>query len=176
MVDAIRKFADITVANLSEKELFDLRITYNLDIEGDLTKGKIIQALFEQLVESKLIQPTFITHHPRESTPLCKDAREPEHRGFVERFEAYIAGMEIANAYSELNDPLQQRKLLEEQAQALRAGATEAHPMDEDFIQTIEQGMPPTGGVGIGIDRMIMLLTNQPSIKDVILFPFMKKE
>ncbi|MBI4140301.1 lysine--tRNA ligase, partial [Candidatus Woesearchaeota archaeon] len=176
MIDAIRKFADIDVNKMSDKELFDFRITYNLEIEGDITKGKIIQALFEELVEDKLVQPTFITHHPKESTALCKECREPEHKDFVERFEPYIAGMEIANAFSELNNPITQRKLLEEQAKQLRAGAEEAHPMDEDFVQSIEYAMPPTGGVGIGIDRMIMILTNQPSIKDVILFPFMKKE
>ncbi len=176
MVDAIRKFADIDVKNMSEKELFDLRITYNLEIEGDITKGKIIQALFEELVEDKLIQPTFITHHPKESTPLCKECREPNHEGFVERFEPYICGMEIANAYSELNHPIKQRKLLEAQSKELHAGSEEAHPMDEDFVQAIEHGLPPTGGVGFGIDRMIMILTNQASIKDIILFPFMKKE
>lgn len=174
MVGAIKKFADIDIQQLSDKELFDLKVTHHLEINGEVTKGKIIQALFEELVEDKLVQPTFITHHPQESTPLCKACREPEHEGFVERFEPYIAGMEIANAYSELNNPVIQRKLLEEQAKELRAGSEEAHPMDEDFIQAIEQGMPPTGGVGLGIDRMIMILTNQPSIKDVILFPFVK--
>lgn len=174
MVDAIKKFADIDVKNISEKELFDLRITYNLEIDGDLTKGKIIQALFEELVEDKLVQPTFITHHPKESTPLCKECREPHHDGFVERFEPYIAGMEIANAYSELNNPITQKRLFEEQSRQLHAGAEEAHPMDEDYVQSLEYGMPPTGGVGFGVDRMIMLLTNQPSIKDVILFPFLK--
>lgn len=175
MVDAIRKFADINLNNLSDKEIFDLRITYNLEIEGDVTKGKIIQALFEELVESKLIQPTFITHHPTESTPLCKECRDHNYHGFIERFELFIVGMEFANAYSELNNPLTQRKLLEEQAKQLRAGAEEAHPMDEDFVESLEYGMPPTGGVGLGIDRMVMILTNQPSIKDVILFPFMKQ-
>lgn len=176
MVDAVRKFADIDVKKMSDKELFDLRITYNLEIEGDITRGKIIQALFEDLVEAKLVQPTFITHHPKESTPLCKECREPEHTGFVERFEPYIAGMEIANAYTELNNPILQKKLLEEQAKELRAGVAEAHPMDEDFVQSLEYGMPPTGGVGFGIDRMVMILTNQASIRDVIFFPFMKNE
>jgi len=176
MVDAIRKFADIDLKNMSDKEIFDLRITYNLEIDGDITKGKVIQALFEDLVEDKLIQPTFITHHPKESTPLCKECREPEHKDFVERFEPYICGMEIANAYSELNHPIKQRKLLEAQSKELNAGSEDAHPMDEDFVQAIEHGMPPTGGVGFGVDRMIMLLTNQASIKDILLFPFMKKE
>lgn len=172
MTDAIKEYANIDVENLSDTELFDLRITYNLEIDGDITRGKLIQSLFEELVEEKLIQPTFLTVHPQESTPLCKQARGK--KGFVERFEPFIAGMEIANAYSELNDPVLQRKLLEEQANQLRAGSEEAHPMDEDFVQAIEQGMPPTGGVGIGIDRMTMILTNNQSIRDVIFFPFMK--
>lgn len=176
MVDAIKKFADINLKNMSDKEVFDLRITYNLEIDGDITRGKIVQALFEELVEDKLIQPTFITHHPQESTPLCKECREQEHKGFVERFEPYIAGMEIANAYTELNNPITQKKLFEEQAKELRAGSEEAHPMDEDFVEALEYAMPPTGGVGLGIDRMIMILTNQPSIKDVILFPFVKNK
>ncbi|MBI4141288.1 lysine--tRNA ligase [Candidatus Woesearchaeota archaeon] len=174
MVEAIRKFAEINLDNMSDKEIFDLRITYNLEIKGDITKGKIIQALFEELVEAKLIQPTFITHHPVESTPLCKECRDTNYHGFIERFELFIVGMEFANAYSELNNPIVQRKLLEQQAKELRAGAEEAHPMDEDFVESLEYAMPPTGGVGIGIDRMIMILTNQPSIKDVILFPFVK--
>jgi len=177
MVGAIKKYGDIDVTKLSDRELFDLRTTFNLEIEGDITRGKVIQALFEHLVEGKLIQPIFITHHPAETTPLCKHCREQsnETKGCVERFEPFIAGMEIANAYSELNDPVLQRKLLEDQAKQLRAGATEAHPMDEDFLRAIETGMPPTGGIGIGVDRMVMLLTNSASIRDVIFFPFMKK-
>lgn len=174
MAESIRKFADIDVEKLSDRELFDLRLTYNLEIEGDVTRGKILQALFEELVEAKLIQPTFITHHPIESTPLCKPCRK--NPMLVERFEPFIAGMEIANAYSELNDPILQRQLLEEQAQKLRAGAQEAHPMDEDFVRALEYGMPPTGGCAISIDRMTMILTNQASIRDVLLFPFMKPE
>lgn len=174
MVEAIKKFADIDVEKLTDKDLFELRITYKLEIAGEVTRGKMIQALFEELVEEKLIQPTFITHHPVESTPLCKPCREHPLQ-FVERFEPFIAKMEIGNAYSELNDPILQRKLLEDQAKELNEGSQEAHPMDEDFIQAIEYGMPPTGGLGIGIDRMVMILTNQASIRDVLLFPFMKK-
>lgn len=174
MSEAIRKFGDINLEKLSDREVFDLRLTYNLKIEGDITRGKIMQALFEELVEAKLIQPTFITHHPIESTPLCKPCRKDP--TLVERFEPFIAGMEIGNAYSELNDPILQRKLLEDQAKQLREGFAEAHPMDEDFIRAIEYGMPPTGGLGIGIDRMAMILTNNPSIRDVLLFPFMKPE
>ncbi|MEK6858201.1 MAG: lysine--tRNA ligase, partial [Nanoarchaeota archaeon] len=167
MVEAITKFADINVEKLTDRELFDLRITYNLQITGEVTRGKMIQALFEELVEGKLIQPTFITHHPVESTPLCKPCREHPLQ-FAERFEPFIAKMEIGNAFSELNDPILQRKLLEDQSKELNEGSQEAHPMDEDFIQAIEYGMPPTGGLGLGIDRMVMILTNQASIRDVL--------
>ena len=177
MTDALKKFAQIDADKLSEKDLNKLCTQHKVKVEKQFSKGMLIQALFEELVEDKLIQPTLITHHPIESTPLCKPCREPELKEhFVERFEAYIAGMEVANAYSELNDPILQRKLLEEQAKQLRAGSEEAHPMDEDFVQAIEYGMPPAGGLGFGLDRMIMLLTNNPSIRDVLFFPFMGRE
>jgi len=175
MVEALQKFAGVDAGKLTDKDLSKLCQQHKLEVQENPSKGMLIQALFEELVEEKLVQPTFITHHPIESTPLCKPCREPhlkEH--FIERFEPYVAGMEIGNAYSELNDPVLQRTLLEDQAKQLRAGSEEAHPMDEDFVQAIEYGMPPTGGLGFGIDRMIMLLTNNPSIRDVIFFPFMK--
>lgn len=177
MVEALHKFAGIDADKLTFKDLNKLCEQHKLEVEANPTKGQLLQALFEELVEKKLIQPTFITHHPLESTPLCKQCREPHlNENFIERFEPYIAGMEIGNAYSELNDPVKQRTLLEGQAKQLRAGSEEAHPMDEDFIEAIEYGMPPTGGLGFGIDRMIMLLTNNASIRDVIFFPFMKTE
>lgn len=177
MVEALKKFANIDADKITLDDMNKLCKQHKIDVEENPTKGHLIQALFEDLVENKLIQPTFITHHPIESTPLCKPCRE-EHMNehFIERFEPYIAGMEIGNAYTELNDPVLQRKLLEEQAARLHAGKdAEAHPLDEDFLQAIEYGMPPTGGLGIGIERMIMLLTNNPSIRDVIFFPFMKQ-
>ncbi len=177
MVEALRKFAGIDAEKVTMNDMKKLCQDHKLEVEKNPTKGQLLQALFEELVEDKLIQPTFITHHPIESTPLCKPCREhhlKEH--YIERFEPFIAGMEIANAYSELNDPVLQRKLLEEQAKQLRAGEEEAHPMDEDFVQAIEYGMPPTGGVGIGIDRMTMIITNNPSIRDVLFFPFMGKQ
>ena len=175
MIDSIKQYADIDVAKLSDRELFDLRLTYNLEkVEGELTRGKLIQALFEELVEGKLIQPTFIIHHPKESTPLCKASRADPNL-MVERFEPFIAGMEVANGYSELNDPIVQRRLLEEQNEELGKGHEGAHPLDEDFLKAIDYGMPPTGGVGIGIDRMTMIITGQASIRDVLLFPFMKQ-
>ena len=176
MVEALKKFAGIDAWKLTEADLAKLCAQHRLEVEQNPTKGLFIQALFEELVEEKLIQPTVITHHPIESTPLAKQCREPHLAGnFVERFEPYIAGMEIGNAYTELNDPVIQRKLLEDQAQQLKKGSEEAHPMDEDFVQSIEYGMPPTGGLGFGIDRMIMIITNSPSIRDVIFFPFMKQ-
>ena len=175
MAEAIKKFGEVDVENMSDEDLFDLAGSYSLEMPKR-TRGWALQALFEHLVEDKLIQPTLITHHPFETTPLCKHCRHHPESQFIERFEPFIAGMEIANAYSELNDPLLQRKYLEEQAAEQKAGSEEAHPMDEDFIQAIEYGMPPTGGIGIGIDRMCMIILNQPSIRDVIFFPFMRPE
>jgi lysyl-tRNA synthetase, class II len=175
MAEALKKFANIDINTVNDEDKNKLCKEHQLELGERFTKGELLQALFEELVEDKLIQPTFITLHPYESTPLCKKWREEPESKFIERFEPYIAGMEIANAYSELNDPVLQRKLLEEQAKKLSTGKDEeAHPMDEDFIESIEYGMPPTGGVGIGIDRMAMILLNKASIKDVILFPFMK--
>jgi lysyl-tRNA synthetase class 2 len=173
MHQAIREIGGVDVDALDDKGLL-AKVPRKDLLPPKPSRGQLIQALFEQLVEEKLIQPTFITHHPIESTPLCKPCRNEPHKGLVERFEPFIAGMEVANAYSELNDPIMQRKLLEEQAKELSAGAAEAHPMDEDFVQAIEYGMPPTGGLGMGIDRMVMLLTDSASIRDIIFFPFMK--
>mgnify|MGYP000024876142 CR=1 FL=1 len=169
MTDAIDELGGVDVEVLDDKSLL-ARVPRKELLPPKPSRGIIIQALFEQLCEEKLIQPTFITHHPLETTPLCKPCRSG-HKGLVERFEPFIAGMEVANAYSELNDPLLQRKLLEEQA---KTGPEWGNEVDEDFLQAIEYGMPPTGGMGIGIDRMVLLITNSPSIRDVIFFPFMK--
>ncbi|RLE45959.1 lysine--tRNA ligase, partial [Candidatus Woesearchaeota archaeon] len=175
MIESLREIAGIDVEKLDEKELLNLCRQHNVELEDNPGKGDMIQGLFDELVEKKLIQPTFITDYPVESTPFCKVSRKDPDSCYIERFEVFIAGMEVGNAYSELNDPVVQKKLLEEQAARLRAGSEEAHPMDKDFVQAVEYGMPPTGGVGIGIDRMTMLLTNQKSIRDVIFFPFMKQ-
>jgi lysyl-tRNA synthetase class 2 len=173
MVDAIKKHTNIgDVTKLSDDEIKDVLRNYNIKYEGEYIKGLAIAAIFEELVEDKLIQPTFIIDHPKETTPLCKAHRQ--NPDFVERFEPFIAGMEVGNCYSELNDPVEQRLLLEAQAQKLRAGFEEAHPMDEDFVQAIELGMPPTGGLGLGIDRMAMIMTGKESIRDIIAFPTMK--
>jgi len=171
MVDLIKQYVKIDVMKMSEKELLDFAEKNNVKLKGK-TKGMIIASIFEHFCEKYLIQPTFVIDHPEETTPLCKEKRDL--KGFVERVEPYIAGMEIGNGYSELNDPVRQKILLEAQAQELRKGNEEANPYDEDFINALEYGMPPTGGIGLGIDRMVMLLTNSPSIRDVILFPFMK--
>lgn len=174
MKQAVKELGGIDVDELPEDELFNLRRTYNINVEGDLTRGKMIQLLFEELCEAKIIQPTFIIDHPKESTPLCKVHRnDPE---LIERFEPFCCGMELANAYSELNDPVLQKTLLLAQAEELRTGSEESHPMDEDFVKAIEYGMPPTGGLGFGVDRMVLLFTDQPSIRDVILFPTMRPE
>jgi lysyl-tRNA synthetase, class II len=134
--------------------------------------GKITTAIFETLVEESLIQPTFVYDFPTEVSPLSK--QRPDDPETVERFELYIAGMELANAFSELNDPIEQRKRFEEQLAERAKGDQEAHAMDEDYVRALEYGLPPTAGEGVGVDRLVMLLTNSKSIRDVILFPQMR--
>lgn len=179
MKDAIKEYAGIDVDSLSDSDLKRyLEEECNLDPKflASCPRGILIACLFEEKVEDKLIQPHHIIDHPIETTPLCKPHRDPTKRqeGLVERFETFIAGKELCNAYSELNDPEIQRALLEDQAKKRDGGDEEAHPLDEEFIEAICQGMPPTGGFGIGIDRLTMLLTNTPTIRDVIYFPMMK--
>lgn len=172
MVDALRKFAKIDVDKLDDEQLNDLVKQHKIDCER--TRGHMILGLFEELVEDKLIQPIHITDHPAETSPLAK--RHRKNPDFVERVEPFINGWEVGNCYSELLDPRLQKKLLEEQVEKGRGGDEEAHPMDEDYIKALEYGLPPNTGIGIGVDRMIMLLTNSESIRDVILFPIMKPE
>ena len=171
MKNAIKKYAKIDVDKLNDKEFKTTLDKHKIKYDK-FNRGEAIQLLFEEFVEDKLVQPTFIIEHPKETTPLCKLSREnPE---LIERFELFVAGFELGNAYSELNDPILQRKFLEDSAKQLTEGNEEANPVDEDFLEAIETGMPPTGGVGIGIDRLSMVLLGKDSIKDVILFPFMK--
>jgi lysyl-tRNA synthetase class 2 len=175
MKDAIKKFAKIDVDALSELELHELVDEHKLKLGERATRGEITLALFEKFCEEHLVQPTHVIDHPIESTPLCKTLRTGD-TSMIERFESFCMGKELCNAYSELNDPVEQRKHLEEQARKLRAGSDEAHPMDEDFLQAVEHGMPPAGGLGVGIDRMVIMLLGAEGIRDVILFPTMKPE
>ncbi|MFZ5967931.1 MAG: lysine--tRNA ligase [Bacillota bacterium] len=143
-----------------------------LEVENRMAKGHLVSLAFEEFCEKDLIQPTFVLHHPVEISPLAK--RNPDNPSITNRFEAFANTWEIANAFSELNDPIDQKERFEEQLRQKEAGDEEAHPMDEDFINALEVGLPPTGGLGIGVDRLIMLLTNSPSIRDIIFFPTMK--
>jgi lysyl-tRNA synthetase class 2 len=135
--------------------------------------GRIATAIFEALCEEQLVQPTFVYDFPTEVSPLSK--QKPDDPDTVERFELYIGGFEVANAFSELNDPAEQRRRFEDQLKEKARGDLEAHAMDEDYIRALEYGLPPTGGEGVGVDRLVMLLTNSPSIRDVILFPLMRR-
>jgi len=175
MNQAIKKFANIDVEKKSEKELLDFAEKNKIEVR-EKTWGWAVQRIFEHFCEEKLEQPTFILDHPLETTPLCKLHRNDKLCRTIERFEPFCMGSELGNAYSELNDPILQKKLLEEQQKMLKKGDEEANPYDADFVNAIETGLPPTGGLGLGIDRMIMLLTGQDSIRDVIIFPFMKPE
>jgi len=145
-----------------------------LSMEQEHTVGGIIEKILERFVQPTLIQPTFVVDYPIETSPLAK--KRADNPRLVRRFEAYVGGLEVANAFSEINDPLDQRERFAAQAKLRAAGDEEAHPMDEDFLRALEYGMPPAGGLGIGIDRMVMVLTNQASIRDVILFPQMRPE
>lgn len=173
MEEAIRQYAGVDFSKINtDEEAREVAKAKGLEIEEGMTRGHIINEFFEEFCEEHLIQPTFIIGHPVEVSPLAK--RNPEDPRKTNRFEAFMNGWEIANAFSELNDPIDQRERFEEQVRQKEAGDAEAHPMDEDFVNAIEVGLPPTGGLGIGIDRLVILLTNQPSIRDVLLFPTMK--
>lgn len=172
--DAIKEHTGIDVSAMEEPELRDVCKKLHLEIDDSMGKAKLIDTIFGEKCEGNYIQPTFITDYPVEMSPLTKKHRSKE--GLVERFELMINGKEIANAYSELNDPIDQRERFEEQVKLMERGDDEAMFIDYDFLRALEYGMPPTAGIGIGIDRLCMLMTNQPSIQDVLLFPTMRPE
>ena len=173
MVDAVKKYADVDFEAIrSTEEAKKLADEHHIEYEDRHEKGDILSLFFERYVEEHLIQPTFVMDHPIEISPLTK--KKPDKDGYVERFEFFINGWEMANAYSELNDPIDQRKRFEAQEALLAAGDEEANSLDEDFLNALSIGMPPTGGIGFGIDRMVMIMTNSQAIRDVLLFPTMK--
>ena len=173
-IDAIKDKTGIDVIAASENDLRVLAKNIGVEIAGLFGKAKLIDEIFSQVVEPELIQPTFVVDYPLMLSPLAKKHRSKA--GLVERFEGYIAGREICNAFSELNDPVDQRKRFEDQVKMREEGDDEAQQVDEDFLRSMEYGMPPMAGLGIGIDRLVMLLTNQSSIRDVIFFPQMKPQ
>ena len=174
MYQAIHQYTGTDISQMSEEELRVFCKEEKIALEDNMGRGKIIDEIFSERVEDHLIQPTFITDYPLEMTPLAKKHRTEE--GLVERFELFVNGKEIANAYTELNDPLDQRERFEEQLKLSERGDEDAMAMDEDFLRALEYGMPPTSGLGIGIDRLVMLLTNQTSIQEVLFFPQMRPE
>jgi lysyl-tRNA synthetase class 2 len=171
---AILQYSGVDVDALSEEELRAKCVEFGMEVDKGMGKGKLIDELFGEKVEANLIQPTFITDYPVEMSPLTKKHRSKE--GLVERFELFVNGKEIANAYSELNDPIDQKERFEDQLALAERGDDEAMAMDHDFIRSLEYAMPPTSGIGIGIDRLTMLMTNQSSIQEVLFFPQMRAE
>jgi lysyl-tRNA synthetase class 2 len=174
MYESIQKYTGIDVSSMTEEELKDTCKSFNIEIDATMGRGKLIDELFSEKVEANLIQPTYITDYPLEMTPLAKKHRSKE--GLVERFELFVNGKEIANAYSELNDPIDQKERFEDQLKLAARGDSEAMVMDEDFVRALEYGMPPTSGLGVGIDRLVMLMTNQSTIQEVLFFPQMRPE
>ena len=179
MYDALRETAGIDVSGMGDDEVQEFLMDCDPDNYGELmarrgyNRGLFIAQLFDRLCQGSMIQPTFVTDYPKETVPLCK-----AHRGdpdLIERFELFISGMEVANAYTELNDPVLQQRLFQEEMRRAEEGDAEAHPYDEGFLEALRYGMPPTGGLGVGIDRLVMLLTDNTSIKETILFPMMRR-
>ncbi|MES2447728.1 MAG: lysine--tRNA ligase [Bacteroidota bacterium] len=174
MYESIQKYTGIDVSEMTEAELVQTCKDLNIATDDTMGRGKLVDELFSEKVEANLIQPTYITDYPIEMTPLAKKHRTKE--GLVERFELFVMGKEIGNAYTELNDPIDQRERFEDQLKLADRGDDEAMAMDDDFIRSLEYGMPPTSGLGIGIDRLVMLMTNQSTIQEVLFFPQMRPE
>ncbi len=173
MVDAVKKYAGVDFNEVPDTEAAKaLAREHGIEFEERHKKGDILNLFFEEYAEKHMIQPTFVMDHPIEVSPLTK--KKPENPEYVERFEFFLNGWEMANAYSELNDPIDQRERFAAQEEAFAAGDDEANHTDEDFLNALSIGMPPTGGIGFGIDRMVMIMTNSPAIRDVLLFPTMK--
>jgi lysyl-tRNA synthetase class 2 len=174
MYDAIKEYTGFDISEMNEEGLREVCKQLNIHADKTMGKGKLVDEIFSEKCEHNFIQPTFIIDYPVEMSPLTKKHRSKA--GLVERFELMINGKEIANAYTELNDPLEQRQRFEEQTELLARGDDEAMFIDHDFLRALEYGMPPTSGIGFGIDRLCMLLTNSPSIQDVLFFPQMRPE
>ncbi|TCC89120.1 lysine--tRNA ligase [Pedobacter frigiditerrae] len=174
MYESIQKYTGIDVSEMTEAELVQTCTALGIATDDTMGRGKLVDELFSEKVEDKLIQPTYITDYPIEMTPLAKKHRSKD--GLVERFELFVMGKEIGNAYTELNDPIDQKERFEEQLKLAARGDDEAMAMDDDFVRALEYGMPPTSGLGIGIDRLVMLMTNQSTIQEVLFFPQMRPE
>ena len=174
MFEAIEHFTGVDISEMDEATLRKIALELNVPVDDSMGLGKLIDEIFGEHCEPKLIQPTYITDYPVEMSPLAKKHRTKE--GLVERFEAVCNGKEICNAFSELNDPIDQRQRFEEQLELGKRGDDEAMVLDEDFLRALEYGMPPTAGLGVGIDRLAMIMTNSNSIQDVLFFPQMKPE
>jgi len=176
MKDLFLEHAGINVIRCNDKELEGICSKNDINYKKYPHRGKVVEKIFSSLVEPKLIQPTFVIDYPVEISPLARYKRTDKTNTYVERFELFIAGVEIANSFSELNDSFEQKERLLKQQKLLDKGDSEAQILDDDFIKVLETGMPPTGGVGIGVDRLVMIFAEQKSIKDVIFFPSMRPE
>ena len=174
MYEAIEKFTSVDVSEMDEDSIRKVCKDMNVKVDKSMGRGKLIDEIFGEKCEPKLIQPTYITDYPIEMSPLAKKHRDKD--GLVERFELICNGKEICNAFSEINDPIDQRERFEEQVKLGNRGDDEAMVLDEDYLTALEYGMPPTAGIGIGIDRLTMILTDSESIQDVLFFPQMKPD
>jgi lysyl-tRNA synthetase class 2 len=174
MFEAIKKYTGYDIDGMNEDQLRNVCRDLKIPVEASMGAGKLIDEIFSEKCEKNFVQPTFIIDYPVEMSPLTKKHRSRP--GLVERFELMINGKEMANAYTELNDPIDQRERFEQQAKLMERGDEEAMYIDHDFLRALEYGMPPTAGIGFGIDRLCMLMTGQPSIQDVLLFPQMRNE